>query len=391
MRVKLGEYIEQIRGVSYKPEDICKELNENTVILLRANNIQDGKLNLNDIIYVKKEKVKQIQYLMIGDILICTSSGSKNLVGKAVFINKNLTVTFGAFCKVVRPKISCPQYLGHFFNSPYYRNIISNLSAGANINNIRNKDIDELKIFFPSQEEQEKIVAVLNKVSDLIALRKKQLEKLEELVKARFVEMFGESRNNPKKWNIFKLEEISDVGSSKRVFVEELVEKGIPFYRGTEIGALAVGEKIIPELFIKKEHYKILCKSSGTPTKGDLLMPSICSDGRIWLVNNDEPFYFKDGRVLWIHSISQKINNCYLQYVLKEKFITEYKNIASGTTFAELKIFALKALPIMVPPIELQEQFAHFVTKVDKQKLTIQQSLDKLEVLKRALMQQYFG
>ena len=129
MRVKLGEYIEQIRGVSYKPEDICKELNENTVILLRANNIQDGKLNLNDIIYVKKENVKQIQYLMIGDILICTSSGSKNLVGKAVFINKNLTVTFGAFCKVVRPKISCPQYLGHFFNSPYYRNIISNLSA----------------------------------------------------------------------------------------------------------------------------------------------------------------------------------------------------------------------------------------------------------------------
>ena len=105
MRVKLGEYIEQIRGVSYKPEDICKELNENTVILLRANNIQDGKLNLNDIIYVKKENVKQIQYLMIGDILICTSSGSKNLVGKAVFINKNLTVTFGAFSFLWHAKI----------------------------------------------------------------------------------------------------------------------------------------------------------------------------------------------------------------------------------------------------------------------------------------------
>lgn len=120
-------------------------------------------------------------------------------------------------------------------------------------------------------------------------------------------------------------------------------------------------------------------------------MPSICPDGRIWLVSNDEPFYFKDGRVLWIHPISHQINSNYLRYVIKEKLIADYDNVASGTTFSELKIFALKSLSIMIPPYILQQMFSDFVLKIDNSKLTIENSLDKMEVLKRSLMQKYFG
>ena len=113
---RLGDLIEQIRGVSYKPEDLCDSLNEDGIPLLRANNIQDGKLNFEDIIYIDKKKVKSNQHLKSGDILICTSSGSKELVGKAAFVENDLSMTFGAFCKVIRPKICCPKYIGHFFN-----------------------------------------------------------------------------------------------------------------------------------------------------------------------------------------------------------------------------------------------------------------------------------
>ena len=188
---RLGDLIEQIRGVSYKPEDLCDSLNEDGIPLLRASNIQDGKLNFEDIIYIDKKKVKSNQYLKSGDILVCSSSGSKELVGKAAFVENDLSMTFGAFCKVIRPKICCPKYIGHFFDSPYYRKRISASSAGANINNIRNEHIDEIDIRLPSTDEQKQISAVLDKVSDLISLRKQQLTKLDEMVKARFVELFG--------------------------------------------------------------------------------------------------------------------------------------------------------------------------------------------------------
>lgn len=390
-KVKIGNYVKQIRGVSYKPNDLHNDLNSDSVILLRANNINEGKINFDDIVYVDKSKVKKEQYLKKGDILICTSSGSKELVGKAAFINKDYTVTFGAFCKLIRPKDCISEYLGHYFNSQIYKEKISSLALGANINNIRNEHIDELLIYLPNKAEQQNISMLLDEVVDLIDKRKKQLKKLDELVKSRFIELFGDCLTNPKGWKTKCLEDIADVGSSKRVFVEELREDGIPFFRGTEVGALAEGKSVSPELFITEEHYAALCSSTGAPQIGDLLMPSICPDGRIWVVNTDKPFYFKDGRVLWVHSIDISFNPVFLLYTLKDRIMTDYNSIASGTTFAELKIFALKKCRVFDAPLDLQNEFAAFVEQVDKSKFEIKQSLEKLELLKKALMQKYFG
>ncbi|HRR78434.1 MAG TPA: restriction endonuclease subunit S, partial [Ruminococcus sp.] len=218
-----------------------------------------------------------------------------------------------------------------------------------------------------------------------------QHAKLDELIKARFVEMFGDCRTNPKGWRTVALGDISDVGSSKRVFVEELQETGIPFYRGTEIGALAEGKGITPELFITPEHYNTLIEASGKPEIGDLLMPSICPDGRIWVVDSDEPFYFKDGRVLWVHSISENYDPIFLLYTLKDRIMTDYGSIASGTTFAELKIFALKQCKVFDVPLEEQHTFAKFIAQIDKSKVAVQKALDEAQLLFDSLMQEYFG
>ena len=257
---------------------------------------------------------------------------------------------------------------------------------GIKIDIVANIDVPEI-----DYATQRKVAATLNKIDTLIVLRKQQLEKLDELVKARFVEMFGDCHHNPKGWQTKTVEDIAFVGSSKRVFVEELQTDGIPFYRGTEIGALAEKKAIKPELFITEEHYNQLCTMSGKPQKGDLLMPSICPDGRIWIVDTDAPFYFKDGRVLWIHLTSADYNSVFLLYTLKDRIMTDYDSIASGTTFAELKIFSLKKCRVFDAPIALQNEFAAFVERVDKQKQTVQQSLEKLELMKKALMQEYFG
>ena len=283
------------------------------------------------------------------------------------------------------------EYLAWYLRSDSFVTWAVSKTSGAKMPRLGTKELLFHSIPLPDLPTQRRIAATLDKVSEGIALCKQMLADLDELVKSQFVEMFGETRTNSKRWKTALLESIASVGSSKRVFVEELKEQGIPFFRGTEVGALATGEKVVPELYITEEHYHVLKEATGVPVIGDLLMPSICPDGRIWMVDTDEPFYFKDGRVLWVHPTDDTIDSCYLLHVLKNTIMTDYGSIASGTTFAELKIFALKALSVMLPPMELQKQFATFIAQADKSKFAVQQQLAELETLKKSLMQKYFS
>ena len=235
--------------------------------------------------------------------------------------------------------------------------------------NLSLKNIADIQIPLVSSEKQAEIVRILAALDVTIGQRKEQIKFIDQLVKSRFIELFGDCLSNPKGWKTKCLEDIADVGSSKRVFVEELREDGIPFFRGTEVGALAEGKSVSPELFITEEHYAALCSATGAPQIGDLLMPSICPDGRIWVVNTDKPFYFKDGRVLWIHAIDASFNSTFLLNSLKDRIMTDYSSIASGTTFAELKIFSLKKCKVFAAPLTLQNEFAAFVEQTDKSKL----------------------
>lgn len=331
------------------------------------------------------------QLVFPGDILVSTVRPNLNAVALITDNSDNILVASTGYC-ILRclPNVD-RKYVFYFCQSNAFIEKLVMQATGASYPAVTSTIVKECIIPLPSLDKQRQIAAVLDKVSDLIAKRRQQLDKLDLLVKSKFVEMFGDCKMNPKKWNICNLEEIAEVGSSKRVFVEELKETGIPFYRGTEVGALAEGKSITPELFITQEHYQELCQAAGVPRKGDLLMPSICPNGRIWVVNSDEPFYFKDGRVLWVHNINERFNPIFLLYTLKDRIMTDYNSIASGTTFAELKIFSLKKCRIFDVSLELQNKFADFVEQKEKTKASISQSLEKLETLKKALMQEYFG
>ena len=395
--VRLGDIFEaQITG---EWGNECAENETGTKVLRTTNFTPDGMINFDNVVLrrITESKVEK-KRLRYGDIILEKSGGTeKTPVGRVVFCGKSIeddTYLCNNFTQAMRvnQEVGCSRYVFYFMWHLHYSgktDLLQNKTTG--IRNLQVNSYLNEEIPLPPLEEQRRIAATLDKVSDLIAKRRAQLDKLDLLVKSRFVEMFGDCKTNPKGWNTCCLEDIAEVGSSKRVFVEELKKEGIPFYRGTEVGALAEGLTITPELFITEEHYKELCDMSGKPQKGDLLMPSICPDGRIWLVDIDGPFYFKDGRVLWVHGISDNFDSVFLLYTLKDRIMTDYSSIASGTTFAELKIFALKKCKVFNVPFELQKQFSSFIQSTSKSKLTIQQSLDKLEVLKKALMQQYFG
>lgn len=357
--------------------------------------------------YAPKSSIKAGEAISNGEYMFFTSSADENkrysnyqLDCEAIIMgtggNATLHYYNGKFststdCVVLIPNkhIRC-KYLYYFFLCNMVT--LENGFKGAGLKHTNKNYISNIEIYnVPNIETQDKIIKVLDMAFGIKFYYQQQLQKLDELVKSRFIEMFGDCLSNPKGWKTKCLEDIADVGSSKRVFVEELREDGIPFFRGTEVGALAEGKSVFPELFITEEHYAALCSATGVPQIGDLLMPSICPDGRIWVVNTDKPFYFKDGRVLWIHTIDASFNSTFLLYSLKDRIMTDYSSIASGTTFSELKIFSLKKCKVFAVPLKLQTEFAAFVEQTNKSKLAIQQSLEKLETLKKALMQQYFG
>ena len=385
---RLGDYIEQIRGVSYKPTDLRDFRDENSVPLLRANNIQDGNLNLDDVIYVSKNKVAEKQYLKKGDILICTSSGSKELVGKAAYVKQDMLMSFGAFCKVVRPKTECKKYIGHFFQSPYYRRSISDLSAGANINNIRNEHIEDLEIKLPPLEEQRRIASLLDKVSDLITKRRAQLDKLNLLVKARFVELFGDPLHNTKGWPRLELIKVC-----KAIFGGGTPSKNHPeYFMGT---VPWVSPKDMKQAIISDSIDHITEEAIANSTTNLVPVNSVLMVIRSGILKHTLP--------VAINSVPVTINQDMKAFVPDNDILTEFlmhyfKAIESdvlsgvrGVTADNIDFKAFQKRMIIVPPFEIQQEFSAFIQRSEKSKSTIQQSLNKLETLKKALMQQYFG
>lgn len=188
------------------------------------------------------------------------------------------------------------------------------------------------------------------------------------------MEMFGDPAKNDEKYPVIKLENVANVKSSHRVFTSDFVQKGIPFYRGKEIAELSRLEKPTNLIYISEEKYEEVAKDDSKPLVGDLLMPSICDKGQVWMVDSSRPFYYKDGRVLCISPDRSKIDSKYFQFYLKMKTIAEYPKLGSGSTFAEFKIFQLKNLMVSLPLLSLQRQFAKFEVELDKSKLSTENS-----------------
>ncbi len=394
-QVKLGSVIQQIRGVSYKPNDIRDSEDSDAVALLRANNIQDSGLNFDDLVYVDKNMVNPEQMIHKGDIVICASSGSKSLVGKAAMADEDLPYAFGAFCKVARVKEMNEAYVGYFFQSPRYRQAISAASAGANINNIRNEHINEMLIPVYPETTQRRIASTLDAVTTLMAKRHQQLDALDQLVKARFVEMFGDLADPNCTWEKKKLadtckndDDIKCGPFGTQLGKDEYCTSGIAVW---EIPQINSGFKTKPTHFLTEEKAGQL--SAYSIKAGDIAMSRKGNVGRcaVFPKSLDDGIIHSD--VLRIRVDDEQVLPVFMMCQLHYSGAVQHQIelVSSGAIMAGINVTKLKQIEVFVPPLELQNQFAAFVTQVDRSKAAVQQSLQSLETLKKSLMQQYFG
>ena len=185
---KLSSYIDIVRGVSYKPDDICKN-DESSRVILRANNISNLMLNFDDIVFVKSERVKDIQLLKKGDVLMCASSGSQEHVGKVALVGENYTnVSFGAFCLVVRGHGIIPEYLFSLLGSSSFRNHIELMCNGTSILNIRREYIENWICPIADEQQQQEFVRVFNQAEQTKASLNKGIEAIEAVIRSLIAE-----------------------------------------------------------------------------------------------------------------------------------------------------------------------------------------------------------
>lgn len=185
---KLSSYIDIVRGVSYKPDDICSN-DESSRVILRANNISVQTLNFDDIVFVKGERVKDTQLLKMGDVLMCASSGSQEHVGKVALVNENYTnVSFGAFCLVVRGHDILPEYLFSLLGSSSFRNHIELMCNGTSILNIRREYIEDWICPIADERQQQEFVRVFNQARQTKASLNKGIEAIEAVIRSLIAE-----------------------------------------------------------------------------------------------------------------------------------------------------------------------------------------------------------
>lgn len=277
------------------------------------------------------------------------------------------------------------KYLYYFLLS---RGLSDTITGSAQPQIVR-QSLKNVRVIYPNLDAQKRIIYVLGKVDELLSIRKQQIAKLDELVKARFVEMFGTFPANPFRWSTGKIQDVvSDVryGSSRPA-----VEGGkYPYLRMNNItysGKLDLHDTKridIPDSELDK------C----TVRRGDVLFNRTNSKelvGKTCVYNRDELMVLAGFiiRVRVNERIRPEVLSAFLNMDFSKRMLIGMCKTAIGQ--ANINAKELQNIDLYIPPIELQDQFVALKNKIDQQKQTVQQSLEKLELLKKALMQEYFG
>lgn len=286
------------------------------------------------------------------------------------------------------------KFILYALQAPSVKEQFSMQKQGVAQLNISLKNVSDFKVPMVSICRQEHIVAVLDSVNHMIALRKQQLAKLDELVKARFVEMFGDPVSNCKGLPTEAMTKVCAIIDGDRgknyPKQEEFYGTGYCLFLNAK-NVTATGFSFENCMYISEEKDNAL--HNGKLERGDVVLTTRGTLGNLAFYDREVPFEnvrINSGMVI-LRMNREVISEVFFIEQFKLQLQTIKGKIASGSAQPQLPISTMNKIQILIAPMELQERFSSFVAQIDKSKLTIQQSLDKLEMLKKALMQKYFG
>lgn len=325
----------------------------------------------------------------LNDDVVVAKDGS--YLKTAFVIKGNPEIALLSSIAILRPKIDLvvPEYLSYFLKSDaVYRTVSLNYITGTALKRIILKGIRKIEVDLPDIGEQAQRAQRLSNVDYLCQLRKQQLAKLDELVKARFVEMFGDPVSNPLHWKKVKLSELADIKIGpfgSLLHKEDYVTGGHPLVNPSHI----INGKIIVDNDLTLTEGKYFELSAYHLKKNDVVLGRRGEMGRCAVVD-------EEGLLCGTGSLLIRTNGTvtadYIQKIISfPTFKKTIEDMAVGQTMPNLNVPIVSNFMIIVPPLSVQKDYYDFVECVAQQKQTVQQSLEKLELLKKALMQEYFG
>lgn len=283
------------------------------------------------------------------------------------------------------------EYLYFFLKSK--TNYLNSLGRGATFKEISKTIVENIEVPLPDINQQKGIAEKFKKLEELISLCKQQLAKLDELIKARFVEMFGDMLLNSLGWSEKPLECLADIvsGITKGRKTTETDLQEVPYMAVSNVKNGYIDWTTVKTILATRqeiEQYRllpddILMTEGGDPDKV----------GRGAIIKKPLENSIHQNHIFRVRlNENELLPSFFAEYLQHQKAKRYFLGCAKQTTgIASINMRQLKALPVLTPPLSLQNDFAAFVECVDQQKQTVQQSLEKLELMKKALMQEYFG
>ena len=277
------------------------------------------------------------------------------------------------------------------------RKKLNALSSGTTIAYLPRQEFERLKILIPTPKEQQKIANTLSSLDSLIEAQQRKVEALKKHKKGLMQQLFpAEGANVPKlrfkefigEWEEKKLGEIALLTSSKRIYLSDYIDDGIPFYRGKEISQLRNNEIIDDLLYISEAKYLEIKEKYGVPIKNDILITSVGTIGNIFRIKDNKKFYFKDGNLIWLKDII--IESSFLEYLLtkeRDKILMS----AIGSSQKALTMVGLNKIEIRIPTTPKEQQkIANTLSSLDNLIEAHQRKVEALKKHKKGLMQQMF-
>jgi len=384
---KLGEVCTFQRGLTYSKDD---EVEHSNNCVLRSNNIDLDSMSiiLNELKYINDDfAVSEDKKVKPNTILICMSNGSKQHIGKVAFIDKEYGYAFGGFMGLIKPNTEVsPKFIYYSCISSSYKHFLAGIGNGANITNLKFSDLQQYTLPVPPREEQERVVAELDCLSGMIEKKKQQLRELDALAQSIFYQMFGDPITNEKGWEVKKLGEvcISDLGKTldakknKGNLYNYLCSVNVQwgYFDLTTLKEMRLEESELERYSVKQ---------------GDLLICEGGDTGRCAIWNSEEPMYYQNA----LHRVRFTPNTIlpiFCQYImLYMKQIGELDKYSKGQTIKHLVKSALMSIPIVMPHITLQQEFADKIEAIEKQKELIKKSISEVEDLFNSRMAYYFN
>lgn len=371
------------------------ETGKGVPVLRTTNFTNEGVVDYNNVVTrtITKKKIEE-KYLRKGDIIIEKSGGSdKQPVGRVIYFdgpdNTYLFNNFTGLLRVKNQEIWYPRYVFYSLFSNYRRGgtrPYENKTTG--LHNLKTDDyVSRYDVAETDMATQIQICDQLDRMYGIIKMRQQELQKLDELIKARFVEMFGDMILNPNHWEKVMLGTVCDVRDGTHDS-PKYFESGYPLVTSKNVtgGKLDLSDCNL----ISEEDYNKINERSKVDC-GDILMPMIGTVGKPVIVDIIADFAIKNVALIKFNEDS-KVNNVFVKALLEsDYFDTAVISKIRGGTQKFISLGDIRKLEVCLPPMELQEQFAAFVKQLDKSKVAVQAALDKAQLLFDSLMQEYFG